>query len=412
MVISIREYEKLHIRESRNLAEKQISKDDAQHLQSLIIGDVPVFTPGNRCLVAQHWVGVVDLPDFSVEILPKIAGYHTDEELRQILVRMLLVSDQSPSTKKLPGTVAAEKDSLVEVLIDAFLCRIDKYVKTGLLRSYEKVQRNSDVIKGRILFNKQFNDNALSPVKFYCKYSQYMQDNPINQFFKTCLLEMKAVSRNKENQTAISRCLAFFEDISAVPVSKALVLTFDFNSTNIIAEEPYNYGYLFLKHYSATMNSGLTSVNVLLFDMNRLFELFIYKVARQAFGHQIVYQGAGHYLVESPATKKRFINLRPDLTLKLSSGSINVIDTKWKIPSSFAKEHDVYQMNAYSTSLPQVDKVFLLYPESPHAKAIEGDYSFKASDGKTRPLGIRTINLSHCLNWRLFVEEFQTVFKQ
>lgn len=411
MVVSIKEYEKLQIKESRNLAQKQISKADAQHLQSLIIDDVPVFTPGNRCLIAQHWVGVIDLPDFSVEILPKIAGFHSNDELRRILVRMLLISDQNPSTKKLPGTVAADKDSLVEVLIDAFLNRLDTYVKTGLLRSYEKVEKNINLVKGRILFNKQFSRFALSPTKFYCRYSRYIQDNPMNQFFKTCLLEMKSVSRNKENRQAISRCLAFFEDISAMAVQKAISTSFAFNSTNAIAKEPYSYGALFLKHYSTTLNSGITSVNVLLFDMNKLFELFIFKVARQAFGHRVQYQSTGHYLVESNTTKKHYINLRPDLMLKLESGKSVVIDTKWKIPTSFAKENDVYQMNAYSSSLPHIQKVYLLYPESPHAKSLEGEYSFRTASGEARELGIRTINLAGCLNWRQFVESFPTIFE-
>ena len=322
---------------------------------------------------------------------------------------MLLVSYQNPSTKKLPGSVAADKDSLVEVLIDAFLCRLDSYVKTGLLRSYEKVEKNIDLVKGRILFNKQFNHFALSPTKFYCRFSRYMQDNPLNQFFKTCLLEMKSVSRNRENRQAIARCLAFFEDITELPVAKAVATSIAFNSTNAIAEEPYNYGALFLKHYSTTLNSGITSVNVLLFDMNKLFELFVFKVARQAFGHRIQYQSTGHYLVENNATKKRYVNLRPDLMLKLESGKSVVIDTKWKIPSSFAKENDVYQMNAYSSSLPQIQKVYLLYPESPYAKSIEGEYSFKDASGDIRALGIRTVNLAGCLNWRQFVDSFPAI---
>ena len=67
MVISLKEYDKLHIRNTRDSECGQISKSDAVLLQSLISEDFPLFKLGNRCLIAQHWVGVIDLPGVSIE---------------------------------------------------------------------------------------------------------------------------------------------------------------------------------------------------------------------------------------------------------------------------------------------------------------------------------------------------------
>ena len=88
MVLSIREYDKLHIREKRNLTRNQISKDDAAVLQRLVIDDLPVFKWGNRCLIAQQWVGVIDLPEYSIEILPKLAREIENEKCRDILLSL------------------------------------------------------------------------------------------------------------------------------------------------------------------------------------------------------------------------------------------------------------------------------------------------------------------------------------
>lgn len=110
MVLSIREYDKLHIREKRDLTRNQISKDDAAVLQRLVIDDLPVFKWGNRCLIAQQWVGVIDLPEYSIEILPKLAREIENEKCRDILTRMLLVAHQSPSTRKLPGISKFQKE--------------------------------------------------------------------------------------------------------------------------------------------------------------------------------------------------------------------------------------------------------------------------------------------------------------
>lgn len=164
MTVSITEYERLSVRNTRDLSRKQISKDDAVCLQSLIVDDVPIFKWGNRCLIAQHWVGVIDLPEFSVEILPKIAGMHSPDELRKILTRMLLIAHQANSSKKFRGSIAPQKDSLVEIIIDIFLLSLETYLDHGLLRSYQKVENNLQAVKGKIVISKQINRNLLGLV--------------------------------------------------------------------------------------------------------------------------------------------------------------------------------------------------------------------------------------------------------
>lgn len=409
MIISIKEYDKLHIRETRDSECNQISKSDAVILQSLITEDFSLFKPGNRCLIAQHWVGVIDLPGLSIEILPKIAGNHPSQELRNILVRMLLISQQDMAFKTIAGSVSLAKNSISEVLINAFLQRLNQYLQEGLISTYRKVERNQDVVKGRILFQKQFQQNVLNPVRFYCRYSRLIQDNNINQFFKVCLTRMQKISRDRENLALIARDLAFFRDISDITVAQALADHISFNSTNTRISDPYLYGLLFLKNYNTSLCAGNVLVNTWLYDMNVLFERFIYRTARQAFGNKVSYQSGGSYLLLDNISKKQYIRLRPDLVLKEGSLSL-VIDTKWKIPTSFSKESDVYQMNAYSTGILNVKKVFLLYPLTPNAAKLQQDYQFLPQADPVRELGIRTVDLSKCLHWREFVEYFKQVF--
>ena len=67
-------------------------------------------------------------------------------------------------------------------------------------------------------------------------------------------------------------------------------------------------------------------------------------------------------------------------------------------------------MNAYSTSIPNVKKVFLLYPLTPNAKRLERDYSFLPQTDTVRELGIRTVDLGRCLRWREFITYFKQIF--
>ena len=410
MTVSITEYERLSVRNTRDLSRKQISKDDAVCLQSLIVDDVPIFKWGNRCLIAQHWVGVIDLPEFSVEILPKIAGMHSPDELRKILTRMLLIAHQANSSKKFRGSIAPQKDSLVEIIIDIFLLSLETYLDHGLLRSYQKVENNLQALKGKIVISKQINRNLLTPTRFVCKYSKYISDNPLNRFFKACLWEMKKRSRDSANIKRINQFLSLFDEILPVSPKQALVYRISFNSTNAIAEDAYRYGSLFLQNRLATLNAGTVPVNAMLFDMNDLYELFIYKACRNIWGHHVFYQKIGSHLLRNSGTGKKFINLRPDITI-FDSSTKTIIDTKWKLPTKFVKESDIYQMNAYATAIPDVDRVFLMYPHTENDIQFVGDFSFVSNTGALCPLLIRTVDLSKCLNWKDFLAHIKSIVR-
>ena len=148
---------------------------------------------------------------------------------------------------------------------------------------------------------------------------------------------------------------------------------------------------------------------MMLFNMNDLYELFVYRVSRIVFGNRTIYQMRGNYLLERDSDRKRYVNLRPDITIKNNTGGFDIIDTKWKIPKNFVKESDTYQMNAYSSSIKNVERVFLLYPYV-ERNDIVGDYSFIDLSGRKRVLKIRTVDLMLVLDWKRFVKEFETIF--
>lgn len=390
--IILKEYDQLQIRDKRDVAHNVISKEDALALQSIIMDDDPVFKWGYKKLVAQHWVGTISLKNLNIEILPKLYGYVSIDKLRIVLMRMITVSHQNPSVREMPGMVKMQKDSLIEMLIDTFLNNIDKYVKEGLQHSYKKIEHNINRVKGRILFGKQFSKNVLDPTKFWCRFSKFTDDNEINRFLKLCLIQMYKVSNDNQNKRRIKYFLPVFDSIATISKEKVLSKPIVFNSTNHRAEEAYRYGLLFLNNIFSTLSAGNTFINMMLFNMNDLYELFIYRVTKMVFGNNAIYQMRGNYLLERDSDAKKYVGLRPDITIKKTSGFLDIIDTKWKIPKNFAKEADVYQMNAYSSSIKNVERIILLYPYVSKESIID-DYSFVDLSGKKRHLHIRTIDL-------------------
>lgn len=406
--IIIKEFDELHIKEKRDINKNVISKEDAIALQSIIIDTEPIFKWGFKKLTAQHWVGTISLKNLNIEILPKLYGSVSEEQLRAVLTRMILVSHQKPAARKIPGMNRLDKNSLMEILIDTFLSSLEKYVEEGLRHSYRKIEKNINRIKGRIVFNKQFSRNLLKPAKFWCRYSMFTADNEINQFFKLCLKIMNDVSSDQQNKIRIKYIFHFFANFTNISKERALLKDIVFNSTNQKAEESYTYGRLFLKSIFSTLNAGNNPINTMLFDMNTLFESFIFRVTQVVYKNRVSYQMRGNYLLEREFDKKKYIALRPDITIKIDNDSYSIIDTKWKIPKSFSKETDIYQMNAYSTSIDKVKEIILLYPLVYNKRMID-DYHFIDDKGIKRLLKIRTVDLLQCLEWKTFLKQFPDV---
>lgn len=406
--IILKEYDQLQIRDRRDIAHNVISKEDALALQSIIMNNEPVFKWGYKKLVAQHWVGTISLKNLNIEILPKLYGHVSTDELRMVLMRMIIISHQKPSVREIPGMVQMKKNSLIEMLIDTFLNHLEKYSKEGLQHSYKKIDQNINRVKGRILFGKQFSKNVLEPTKFWCRFSKFTNDNEINRFLKLCLIQMCNISSDNQNKRRIKYLLPVFDDIATIKKEKVLSKPIVFNSINHRAEEVYRYGFLFLNNIFSTLSAGNTSINMMLFNMNDLYELFIYRVTKMIFGNNTIYQMRGNYLLERDSDAKRYVGLRPDITIKRTSGMLDIIDTKWKIPKNFVKETDAYQMNAYSSSIKNVEKIILLYPYV-FKESIVDNYSFVDLSGKRRLLSIRTVDLMLVLNWKSFISEFKRV---
>lgn len=406
-ILTISEYDKLYIRQHRNLNKKIISEKDATYLQQIVINNNQIFAFGNRCLVAQKWVGVIALPDYTIEILPKIFDETTVEKSKDILVRMLIISRLTTNVKQIPASISTKRNSLMEILIEAFLEKLQIYVDSGLQHDYKKLSNNIKKIKGKILFNHHLNKNIWNPTNFFCRYSIYQEDTELNQYLKTCLLCMLDVSNDIQNRKKIDELLPAFYNVSTLTRDEALNLNIEFTPINIRAEEPYKYGSMFLENIYATLNAGSTKIYSMLFDMNLLYETFIYKAALTVFGNSVIYQRKAGHVVSRDTDDKKFTCMRPDLTIVTATGEEIIVDTKWKTPNKFSKESDIYQMNAYSISSKQVSKVILLYPYLANTEKFVGSYTFLIGEKNNRVLEIRTIDLSKVLCWNSFLTELK-----
>ena len=400
MRITVFEYEKLLIKQHRNEQLHYITAMDAAQLQNIFVGDVPAFVRRDNYVAAQQWVGVVDLQGLSIEVLPKISFCESSLQNRKILINMLCTVDHITLSSPRESSVSIESFGFRDLMIYNYIVLLEQYVKSSLIFDYVKITKTQSILRGKIDFRQQFNRPEEFPTKFRCTYSKYLKDNNINRLLLCALNQMLDDTQNAQLRYRIKKLLLEFTDIQAIPRDIALKLQISFNSVNAKVQSSVCFAQLYLKNLSTGFNAGKQKAQVMLFDMSKLYEQYIYCCYRKIYGNQVNYQYAKKYLVKS-TSGRRYVLLRPDIVLKRDTG-LTILDTKWKRIHGFAKESDIYQMNAYGTSFDGCRAVYLLYSYDSDSSAYIGDYSFELANNTRQNLRIRLVDLSISLNWPQF----------
>ncbi len=362
MILKVLEHQKIHIRKNRDLNKLQISYSDAEIIKAVDQKNGFIFKWGNDYVIPQQWVGLISCKDFSIEIFPKISDINEVEKSCEILYKMLEVVYDVPIKNGINAKAKLIQNGLIEIFITNYIEYVKKYIQSGPILDYKKNIKNLKAVKGNIIFSAQINHNAINLTKFMCKYSKMDMDNKYNQIIKLTLVKMRNLSRNNKNKKIIQELLQAFDSVK-------LNINLDYKNihvdkTHYRLKDIITLSQLFLDNYSASLTYGNYNIVSLLFDMNKLFEKYIYTQLKKIYKQNICYQYSKEFLLKDVKTGIKKVNLKPDMYLKLENFNI-VIDTKWKrMDNTSIKESDAYQMNAYLSVLNNTKKCIVIYPQS------------------------------------------------
>lgn len=343
-----------------------------------------VFQYGPRqTLVAQNFVGVINLGEDQVEILPKIDGLEGDDaQVRKNLASMLALALDIPLRDGDLSKMDDSSQSILEVLIRLFCRELWTEVHKGLLRRYEARSETLSVMRGRINIERQLRENAFHPERLACDFDEFTDNNRLNQLFKAALRKLSEVSRSSSNQRSVSELLFCFSDVDDVHRSKLRIQAASVDRTGARFGRLLAMAKLFLGEQAPDLISGAGDGFALLFDMNRLFEEYIGRLVRRLFAaerQRVQLQGPKSYLALKPDGGNAF-ELNPDIVGLRDGSAAWIVDTKWKRLDESAfrdgvSSTDMYQMNAYARRY-DCAEVLLLYP---HHSNLSGDAGLRAA---------------------------------
>jgi len=371
-VLQLREFDRIHCGEAFSAVTKTVTAQQQGELEKLseryrLDRGVAVFQHGpKRSLVAQNFVGVINLGKHQVEVLPKIEG--SVSQVRHNLASMVAATFGLTLHSGAQTQVGRVDETILDVMIRLFCEELWKALRQGMVRQYEVRSDNLVVLRGRLNVAQQLRHNLARADRLHCTFDEFTEDNPLNRALKAALRVLVKVVGSVGATKSVFELLFCFQEVEDLPSGS---ITWKQLGTDRLTQRYaplLRMARLFIEGASPDLVSGKGDGFSILFDMNELFEEYVGRVAIRTFGQhglRVSLQGPKRHLATSHIGRPAF-ELRPDIVVSNASGPVFIIDTKWKrLKEEAAREAvssaDMYQMVAYAHRY-DAGEVVLLYP--------------------------------------------------
>jgi len=336
------------------------------------------FTVIDKGILFKNYVGVVQVDGLTIEILPKAdkkAG--ADKNLWQsVLLNILKVCKRIRVESVSETQLKKRYHSILDVYFEMYLAEIERLVNKGLIKRYQKNQSNQNALKGKLLFAKNIQQNLVHRERFYCEHQVYDRNHLLHQILYKGLQILKTFV-NDALKDRLNRLLFEFQEIENIEISEKHFRKIVFDRKNNDYQKAFDIAKIIILNYSPSLNYGSENLLTLLFDMNALWEEYIFRILQK---HK-----TDKMQVFSQDSKKFWKNkcIRPDIILQIEQKTF-VIDTKWKIiETNNPSDEDLKQMFVYNLHW-NAEKALLLYPKTGQTDSSFEEFHYDNLDEKKK----------------------------
>lgn len=375
---------------SDSIADMNLRPEMVRCLQALSDSLVPrksVFDFSSTTIRARSLVGVLNVAGTQIEILPKLlAGRSEDAGASSILRNlMFMLSYTHALDVQDTGVAILSKDfgSFIDIYISIFADRLNQMlVRHGVPKKYEDCAENLSRVRGKIGFARNSVLNIVDKAKVFCEFSEFTEDNLISRALKYVSVQLERQSRSVESQRKLQRCIGLLEGVQASFVEPDALERASFGRRDPNFAALVQLTKMFLSRMRPQFGKGPSNqVFALLFDMNDLFEEFIFEVLRRHAGQLQIEVRAQkrkrlvtaerNFVVDAKWEDRSLFDTYTDIEIRsLDSGVVMILDTKYKLVGDGAHygvgNADAYQILAYKqihTDGKTTPNVGLLYPK-------------------------------------------------
>lgn len=348
----------------------------------------------------KSWVGVIKYKNLHLEILPKLISEDANndkkisEEERSIILKNLIF--MLSYTKNLDiktndnAKLSTEKNPFIEILIREFATSLFEALKRLTPKRYIREEENLNYLKGKIKFSENIRYNCTNQAKFYCEYDEFSENNLLNQLFlfvSTCLYN---ISNNSYNKKTLKFIINYYSDISFVRFDKFKVRKIKLTRNQELFKKSFNLAKMFVEQTSVDLSKNKFENITLVWDMNKLFEEFIFELIKRKIPECSPIAQKTKRLLRSTQETKR--DTKVDILIQHPQ---IIIDTKYKKFTNFddISSADIYQVTTYCL-LHNYKRAILLYPQYDKKAPDIYDYQLNCAENNYH-IDFCTVNLKN-----------------
>jgi 5-methylcytosine-specific restriction enzyme subunit McrC len=359
-LLHINVFEHENLRTDRG--EQRLTSGQLEALQ-LFYGEngVPYYSLIHHGVRFNEYVGVIQVGSTIIEVLPKADKSNDTKRWRNVLISMLhavgIFDIHAPSSSDL----RIRSNSILDLYFELFIREVEYLLYRGLIKKYRKIEGNRTSLKGNIHFAKHISQNLVHQERFYVKHTTYDMEHDIHAIMYKALKLLSYINTNVQLNSRIGSLLLDFPELYDIKITESVFdkITFDRKT------EPYRNALeiakLILLNYHPDITRGKNNVLALMFDMNMLWEQFVYVSLRKYKSNSTIIASQNTKNFWKPQSGYRS-KMKPDIVLNKGTKDCVVLDTKWKNINGYnPSPADLRQMFVYMKYY-GAKKVALVYP--------------------------------------------------
>lgn len=368
---------------------------------------VPYFSLIHNGVQFNEYVGVIQAGNTVIEILPKADNSNLNIESEQtkwrdILIEMLYaVGDfdvHTPSSSRL----RLKHNSILDLYFELFINEVEHLVHKGLIKQYRKNEANVFALKGSINFSKHLSQNLVHKERFYTSHSVYDVKHQLHEILYKTILLIKQINTNIDLHSRIGALLLNFPEMNNINVTEATFSNIVYSRKNHHYKNAIDIAKLLLLKYHPDIKQGQNHVLALMFDMNLLWEKFIYKSLHSQIKRPNTINAQSRKSFWQPMSGRRS-HIIPDIVINIDENNCIVLDTKWKnLGRANPSPDDLRQMYVYH-SYYNARKVALIYPS--HSDNISKGRYYDPSTGSHSNKECSIISIGVTTNLKEWLEK-------
>lgn len=337
------------------------------------------FTIIHNGILFNSYVGVIQIGGLTIEILPKADNNDNPEKgtWQSVLLQMLKVCKHINIDNVSETNLKKKYNSILDIYFEMYLNEIEILIKKGLIKKYRRVQSNQLALKGKLVFTHNIQKNVIHKERFYCEHQVYDKDHLIHQILFKGLIILKDLLSN-EFKDKLNRLLFQFQDYQEININKSHFDKVILNRNSVSYSSALDIAKMIILNYSPNLNSGNDNMLTLLFDMNKLWEEYIYRILQKhkPVGFTVNFQNSDKFWEHK--------TIRPDIVITNNNDENFVIDTKWKIiDAKKPSDDDLKQMFTYNLHW-KAEKSMLLYPKVNQEDTKFGEFHYNGLKKKCK----------------------------